>query len=181
MSRTLYAALAVILVSCAGLNKPSDHVIRGARLTPYGGFQTLSHDAEELRMGLRKNGEKWAIEAWTINIPEAPASLGEFKRRVKENEVVFRDKNTYEVLAYEIDEFAQKGSWAVLSKMKVKDKSADPRYAFLSAYEMSCIHPAEKSLGYNVMISRRGNSSDPDAAFDSLAIKILDSFAYTNP
>ena len=181
MPRIMYAILSAILVSCAGLNRPSEHVIKGAKLTPYGGFHSLSHDSKKLRMGWNTKGEKWSIEAWVLNIEAAPASLDAFKNLVKENEVIFKEKETYEVLDYEINGYPPKGGLAVLSKLKVKDKSADPGNALLSAYELSCIHPTEKGLGYNVMISRRGNSIEPDSTFDNLAMKILDSFTFIKP
>ena len=181
MTRKLCIFASILLVSCASLNRTPEHVIRGAKLRPVGGFQSLKHNSKELRMGFRNNGERWAIEAWVVNMASLPSSVEEFKENVKRNEIVFLEKETFEVLDYEIKEFKEKGDLATLSRWRAKDKNAEPKYSYLSAFELSCIHPNEKTLGYNVLVSRRTSSSEPDSSFEKLAMEVISSFTFITP
>jgi hypothetical protein len=181
MLRVVFLFSPILLISCAGLNQIPEHAIKGAKVRPPGGFKSLKHNPKELRMGLRTKGEKWAIEAWVVNIPVLPASTEEFKNRVEKNEVIFSDKENYQVLDYEIEVFRSKGELSFLSKWKAKDKKAPPNDSYLSGFELSCIHPQDRTLGYNVLVSRRSASNQPDSTFNNLAMEVLDSFTFVNP
>jgi hypothetical protein len=181
MLRVLGLFSAVLLISCASLNQIPEHVIRGAKVRPPVGFKILQHNSKVLRMGLLTKEEKWAIEAWVVDVPVLPASVEDFKKNVEKNEVTFSDKENYQVLDYEIKKFEGKGDFSVLSKWKAKDKKAAPDASYLSGIEMSCIHPQDKTLGYNVLVSRRSGSNEPDSAFDDLAMEFLDGFRFVEP